>query len=257
MKTTHLEPTALLDFDHVAIRMLVARRQWRRLSLHDRIGAVYGFVRDEIGFGYNTADTLSASRVLADGYGQCNTKTTLLMALLRAVGVPCRLHSATVDKRLQKGVIDGIFYLLAPRNIIHTWAEVLVDGRWIGLEGVILDAEYLRGVRASVPESTTSYLGFAVGTRDLQAPEIDWRGTDTVIQSTAVNRDFGVYDDPDSFYRANGENLSLVSAWFYELWIRHALNRRVAEIRERGGDASRSALPLPRAPEARGSLRMA
>jgi len=256
MNTTHLLPTALLDFDHVAIRALVVRRQWRRLSTHDRIGAVYAFVRDEIGFGYNEADTLSASRVLADGYGQCNTKTTLLMALLRAVGVPCRLHGATVDKRLQKGVVDGLFYLLAPRNIIHTWAEVFLEGRWVGLEGVILDAEYLRGVRATVPADTSSFLGFAVGTADLQEPEIEWRGTDTAIQSTAVNRDFGVYDDPDSFYRANGENLSLVMAWLYELWIRHALNRKVDEIRSRTPSAG-SHVALPGAPEARGSLGMA
>lgn len=41
-------------------------------------------VRDDIVFGYNIDDEIPASKVLADGYGQCNTKGTLFMALLRA-----------------------------------------------------------------------------------------------------------------------------------------------------------------------------
>ena len=65
------------------------------------------FVRDEVTFGYNASDDLPASRVLADHIGQCNTKGTLLMALLRAVGVACRFHRFTIDKALQKGAITG------------------------------------------------------------------------------------------------------------------------------------------------------
>jgi hypothetical protein len=45
------------------------------------------------------------------------------MALLRAVGVPCRFHGFTIDKALQKGAITGVAYQLAPRNIIHSWAD--------------------------------------------------------------------------------------------------------------------------------------
>lgn len=249
MNSDFLEPTALLDFQSPALQELIDERGWRSLSPHDRIGAAYDFVRDEIGFGYNAGDALPASQVIADGYGQCNTKTTLLMALLRALGIPCRLHGATVDKRLQKGVVNGLFYAIAPRDIIHTWAEVLAEDRWIGLEGVILDREYLRGVRAELPAGSKEVLGFAVGTNDVSAPAIDWRGTDTYIQSTAINQDFGAFPDPDAFYRRHGENLSAFRAWIYRLWIRHALNRNVAGIRERrfvATSALGSAVPSPR-----------
>ena len=68
----------------------------------------------EIAFGYNTDDMISASEVLKDGYGQCNTKGTLFMALLRAVGIRCRIHGFTIDKKLQKGAMTGIVYKLAP-----------------------------------------------------------------------------------------------------------------------------------------------
>lgn len=237
MSQSHLRATPLLDYEAKTIHDLVARRGWRALDVYERIGAVYAFVRDEIAFGYNETDSIPASRVLADGYGQCNTKATLLMALLRAVGVASRLHGATIHKSLQKGVVNGLFYLLAPRSIFHTWVEVELDGRWVGLEGVIVDATYLRGIRSSVAHDTKSFLGFGVGTTNLSEPPIEWRGTDTFIQSTGVNADFGVYDDPDAFYAEHGDNLSGVRAWLYARWIRHVLNRNVARIRARGADA--------------------
>ena len=115
MRSHHLtQATPILDHHAPAIRQLIQQRNWTSLGLHDRVGAAYAYVRDEIAFGYNTQDDLPASRVLADGIGQCNTKGTLLMALLRAMDVPCRFHGFTIDKALQKGAITGLAYLLAP-----------------------------------------------------------------------------------------------------------------------------------------------
>ncbi|WP_420880301.1 transglutaminase-like domain-containing protein [Rhodococcus sp. (in: high G+C Gram-positive bacteria)] len=226
----HLQPTPILDYDGVSVQALVTERGWKELPYGTRIGAVYDFVRDEVTFGYNADDALAASRVLADGYGQCNTKTTLLMALLRAVDVPCRFHGATIDKRLQKGVVGGILYRLAPRNIVHSWAEVRFDDRWVGLEGVILDADYLNGLRNTVaPEGP--FLGYGTGTEDIGDPPVAWTGTDTAIQKTGVNGDFGTYDDPDAFYAHHGTNLTGLRNLLFQKVIRHAMNRKVAAIR--------------------------
>lgn len=124
----YLKATALLDVGHPRLQALVTERSWRELPERARVGAVYDFVRDAILFGYNASDDIPASAVLADGYGQRNTKTTMLMALLRASGIGCRFHGATIDKRLQRGVMTGLRYWLAPSSIIHSWAEVFVDG---------------------------------------------------------------------------------------------------------------------------------
>jgi transglutaminase-like putative cysteine protease len=229
---THLESTPILDFDTPEIEALVHARGWRALAAYARIGAVYAFVRDEVGFGYNASDDLPASRVLADGYGQCNTKTNLLMALLRAVGIPCRFHGATIDKSLQRGVMMGVTYLLAPRSILHGYAEVLFDGEWKALEGVILDARYLDGLRARFPEATGAFLGYGAGTKSLSAPDNEWRGASTYIQQTGVNADFGVYETPDAFYAAKGTNLRGLRAWMFRTWIRASLNRKVEAIRK-------------------------
>lgn len=246
----YLRPTRLLDHQHPALRALCEQRGWARLAPAERVGAVYAFVRDEIAFGYNTSDDLPASQVLADGLGQCNTKTTLLMALLRGAGVPVRFHGATIHKRLQKGIVTGLMYRLAPRSIIHSWAEVLLDGRWVGLEGVILDDRYLDGVRAWFPADGGEFLGYAVGTDNLTSPPVEWTGTDTYIQATGINNDFGAYDDPDAFYAEHGANLSGLRGWVFRHRVRPAMNRKVAAVRASGlsaADAVGCAAPAPAA----------
>lgn len=231
---TNLQATPLLNFEHPAIEALVRSRGWADLPVSDRINAAYLFVRDEVAFGYNTSDDLPASEVLADGYGQCNTKTTLLMALLRALDVPVRFHGATIHKELQRGVVTGLLYRLAPTDILHSWAEVWFDDRWTGLEGVILDAEYLDGVRTRFPNDHCAFLGYGIGTESLANPPIDWIGNNTAIQATGVNNDFGIFDSPDRFYAERGTNLSGWKAWTFRHLVRNIMNRNVAAMRAEG-----------------------
>lgn len=223
--------TRLLDLDHPAIQQLIAERHWRHLALFERIGAVYTFVRDDIAFGYNASDDLPASRVLAEGQGQCNTKGTLLMALLRAVDVPCRLHGFTIDKALQRGAITGIAYLFAPRHILHSWVEIWFDGRWIELEGFILDRPYLHALQTRFSEQTGPFCGYGAATPDLKSPPVDWQGQDTYIQRDGIDHDFGVFNSPDDFYARHGTNLTGLKRWLFLRWIRERTNRQVAAIR--------------------------
>jgi hypothetical protein len=226
-----LRSTGLLDLSDPSIQRLVEDRQWNTLAVPERIGAVYDYVRNEIEFGYNVDDDVPASKVLTDGYGQCNTKATLLMALLRAVDVPCRFHAATIHKRLQRGVATGLSYRLAPDRILHSWVEVLLDNRWTRLEGVILDERYLAGLREHLDQRSGPLLGYGAGTNDLADPPVEWNGCDTEIQMTGVDSDLGIHDDPDTFYAANGTNLSGVRGALYRRVVRHRMNRTVAAIR--------------------------
>lgn len=225
-----LAPTRLLDFENAAIESLVVARGWRQLPVFERIGAVYDFVRNEIAFGYNESDELPASAVLADGIGQCNTKGTLLMALFRACGIPCRFHGFTIHKQLQKGAIAGLAYWLAPARIIHSWVEVDLEGRWLNLEGFILDAPYLASLQRRFPDRQR-FCGYGAATPSLAAPEVEWRGRDTYIQKDGIADDFGVFDSPDEFYARHGSNLAGLKRWLYGHVIRHRMNAQVRRIR--------------------------
>ncbi|WP_068299413.1 transglutaminase family protein [Pararhodobacter sp. CCB-MM2] len=226
-----LARTPLLDFDHPSITALIARRGWTGLTRYDRIGAAYAFVRDEIAFGYNRDDAIPASEVLSDGIGQCNTKATLLMALLRALDIPCRLHGFTIHKSLQQGVVPPLVYPIAPDNILHSWIELEHDGTWLDLEGFILDARYLSALQSTFGDG--ALCGYGAGTECLGQPEVAWKGTSTYIQRTGINADLGLWDSPDAFYARHEQAFGRLRGWLYRNLIRHWMNARVRKLRRR------------------------
>ena len=229
----YLQHTPILDFNHPDIQALIQQQNWRLLDDYHKIGQIYHFVKDHILFGYNRRDDISASAVLADGYGQCNTKGNLLMALLRAVGVPCRFHGFTIEKSLQKGAIPSWLFPLTPRLIIHSWVEVQYDGKWLNLEGFIIDADFLRAVQQRFPTSKKNFCGYGIATQNLMAPEVEWQGKSTYIQQQGIVDDFGIYDQPDDFYAQRGTNLKGIKRLAYQYLFRHLINRNVKGLRNK------------------------
>ncbi len=229
----YLKETPMLDFSNSAIQNLVELRGWRALGEFERIKAIYNYVRDEILFGYNTDDSIPASKVLADGYGQCNTKGTLFMALLRSCGIPCRVHGFTIDKKLQNGAMTGLVYALAPQNVFHSWVEVYLDGIWYELEAFILDKPYLNRLQAANPDCSGAFCGYGVAVSDFRHPTIDFDRNNTYIQSEGINRDFGVYDSPDELLREHGQEMSRLKAFVYRNLGRHLMNANVKRIRNK------------------------
>ncbi|MGF1755771.1 transglutaminase family protein [Vibrio makurazakiensis] len=230
----YLQETPMLDFNHPYIQKLVEKEEWKKLSQYDAIGAIYDYVRDKVRFGYNKDDRLAASKVLKDGYGQCNTKGTLLMALLRAVGIATRFHGFTIYNELQRGAIPNYLFKIAPDRIIHSWVEVYHDGRWINLEGYILDNNYLKQVQNQFSEQSESFSGYGIATKCLSDPNIDWKGQDTYIQSEGIADDFGVFTQPESFYSVHGSNLSGIKKVLFRYVLRHLMNWNVNGIRTKG-----------------------
>ncbi len=233
----YLAETNILDYRHPRLVKLIEARQWENLPEYDRIGAVYDFVQNEIAFGYNVMDDIPASRVLRDGYGQCNTKGSLLMALLRAVGISCRFHGFTIDKQLQKGAISGLAYVLAPNNIVHSWVEVSYKGAWVNLEGYILDKTYLERLQRKFSKVEGGFCGYGVAISDFKNPPIEWKGCDTYIQKDGINQDYGVFDSPDDYYEKHGANLTGIRQYVYQFVVRKWMNANVTRIRK---DASPS-----------------
>jgi len=231
MTEKYLNNTNIVNFEHKDIQSLIDQRRWKNLDNFNKIGAAYQFVKDEIFFGYNESDDIAASDVLADGYGQCNTKGNLLMALLRGLGIQCRFHGFTIDQQLQKGAIPSYVFWLAPKYIIHSWVEVYFDGRWINLEGFILDEQYLSSLQQKFSQAKDDFCVYGVATKCFSSPNTNWCGQDTYIQKEGIHDDFGLYDSPDEFYLEKGTNLSGVKRWMYQGVIRHLINMNVSKIR--------------------------
>ena len=227
----YLRETKMLDYSSKNIQQLIRERNWNDIEEFERLKSIYTFVRDEILFGYNIDDTVCASKVLADGYGQCNTKGTLFMALLRACNIPCRVHGFTIDKELQKGAMTGIVYKNAPRNVLHSWVEVYFEDTWYELEAFILDVQYLRKLQIKNSDCTGAFCGYGVAVKDFMHPVIDFDRNNTYIQSEGINQDFGVYDSPDDLLKEHHQEMSALKAFLYRNLGRYLMNRNVNKIR--------------------------
>ncbi len=230
----YLKETRILDYSSQNIQELISKKRWGELEPVERVKSIYNFVRDEILFGYNSSDDILASEILSDGYGQCNTKSSLLMALLRAVNIPNRIHGFTIDKALQKGAITGIWYKIAPKNILHSWVEVFINDKWYFLEGVILDRVYLTSLQKKNSDCKTTFCGFGVYTDEFENPQIEWNLNNTYIQEKGINQDFGIFNSPDEFYAKHKQELNFFKKFIYETIVRKKMNENVSRIRNSG-----------------------
>lgn len=230
-ENVYLKETNILNYNDPIIQKIIEKNGWKNLNKKNKIKKIYNFVRDNIKFGYNEKDSIKSTQVIKDGYGQCNTKSTLLMSLLRGAGIPCRIHGFTINKKLQKGAISGIWYYLAPKNILHSWVEVKYKDKWYNLEGVILDKNYLKKIQHKF-SNYKKFCGFGVFTENLNNPIINWDENDTYIQNLGINQDFGIYEDPDSFYKEHEQELTKFKKYLFDKIVRKSMNRNIKKIRK-------------------------
>ncbi len=228
----YIKETTLLDFSSPLVLNLVLERGWNNLESVEKVKSIYNYVRDEILFGYNSSDRISASSVLKSGYGQCNTKAILFMAILRCVGIECRIHGFEIDRRIQKGAMSGFIYRLSPGGIIHSWVEVHLCGVWYNLEGIILDKRYLEKIQRKFSKHSGTFIGYGVACKDLGNPMIDFSLNNTYIQRLAIIKDYGTFDSPDELFEMHNQELSFFKKFLYSHFARHVMNRNVRRIRD-------------------------
>jgi transglutaminase-like putative cysteine protease len=127
-----LSPTALIDSDHPAVADFAARHA-RGSDAREQAVALYYAVRD--GFRYDpyridlSPEGMRASTVLANGYGWCVPKATLLAAACRTVGIPARVGFADVRNhlstaRMREVMQTDVFHW-------HGYTEIRVGDAWV------------------------------------------------------------------------------------------------------------------------------
>ncbi|RFA35627.1 transglutaminase [Virgibacillus dokdonensis] len=228
----YLLPTFLLDFEKKTIQRLIQDKEWKQLDDYNKIKSCYEFVQNDILFGYNKKDQTPASKILKNGYGQCNTKSILFMALLRAVSIPCRIRGFWIDKEVQKGLIPNWIYEISPALILHSWVEVFYEDEWYALEGLIIDEKYLRQMQLMFPNNI-GFCGFGISTTNLQNPCVEWNQANTYIQQQAIIEDLGVFATPDELFYQFEQSISPVKQVAFSIFIRHIMNRKAKKIRNK------------------------
>ena len=131
MTPESLRPTTFIDSDHPAVRAF-ATEHARGANERERAVALVYAVRD--GFRYDpyridlSPAGMKASTVLANGYGWCVPKATLLAAVCRAAGIPARLGFADVrnhlsTERMRQTMKTDLF-------VWHGYTDIWIDGAW-------------------------------------------------------------------------------------------------------------------------------
>lgn len=127
----YLQATPFLNCDDPSV-IEFAKEKAGDGSQKEQAVSLYYAVRD--GFRYDpyrldvSVKGLSASTVLAQGYGWCVNKAVLLAALCRAIGIPARLGFADVrnhlsTQRMRDTMDTDIFYF-------HGYTDIYLDGKW-------------------------------------------------------------------------------------------------------------------------------
>ena len=127
----YLQPTDFIDSDHPQVQRFAAEHGAGD-SDRARAVALYYAVRD--GFRYDpyridlSVAGLCASSVLSKGFGWCVSKSVLLAAACRALGIPARLGYADVrnhlsTERLRQTLKTDVFFF-------HGYTDIWLDGAW-------------------------------------------------------------------------------------------------------------------------------
>jgi len=206
-------------------------------TIKGKLKKLFYYVRDDIQFGFPLkGDLVKASDTILSGVGQCNTKGTLFLALCNAVGIPARLHFATVNKDIQKGLFTKIAFWLMPKRISHAWLEVKVDDRWCKIDSYINDLPFYTEAKSELRKHHWD-MGFSIASFDCNSGiEFDL-DENSFVQMKAVRGDHGLWDEPSDYFQSSKykNRPSRLRLLAYRLMV-GAANKKVKLIRARASE---------------------
>lgn len=222
----------LADYDHPLVKETAERLTRSETTLRGKLDQIFHFVRDDIRFAFPLdGDLVKASETIQLGYGQCNTKATLLLALCKAADIPARIHFSLITKDIQKGFFTGIAYWLMPQEISHSWIEVEIDDRWRRIDTFINDLPLFNSAKAKIKRVGWS-VGYSVALKDGEASADLDLDHEVYQQMAAVTDDHGTWDDPSAYYSSTSykNRPDRLRMWVYRHLI-GGINRRVENLR--------------------------
>lgn len=190
-----LGPSRLLDLDDPKLRLRAYALTQLAKNEREKALAIYGFVkRMPLVRGFKLR-TRTARQVLEAGRGDSSDKATLLVAMLRAAGLPARIRWVMVRGEILRGLVRGA--PSAPRPLVEIW----LNERWICSDTYIFDAAYMSAARRRLKESGWEW-GYGIHI----AGAMMWNGRDDAYvggfpsgEDPMILDDLGAYHDPLDF----------------------------------------------------------
>jgi hypothetical protein len=201
--------TQLLDLEDPKLRLRVRSLTQLCKSEREKALALYGFVKRMPLATPFKLRLRSAREVLEAGRGDALDKATLLVAMLRAAGLPARIRWL----RMRGEILQGLTTRL--RHPLRPLLEVWLQGRWQRTDTYIFDASYMAAARQRLKDEGSQW-GWGIHV----AGAMLWDGRDDafvgslpIAEDPMVVADLGTWSDPREFvesqaYRAQHRPLA-------------------------------------------------
>ncbi|MFL1897393.1 transglutaminase family protein [Aquimarina sp. 2-A2] len=131
--STYLEQTYYLDYTASAIQKLVAEVKGSGMSDENKAITIYDKIRDGwLYFPYYfsfTKENFKASVIAQKDEGHCLEKSILLIACLRALSIPARLHLAKVKNHI---AVERLVEKFGTNELTpHAMVDVFLNDTWL------------------------------------------------------------------------------------------------------------------------------
>jgi hypothetical protein len=228
-----LGASSLIDLEDPKLRLRVRALTQLSKTERDKALAVYGFVKRMPLAKRMKLRLRTAREVIDSGHGDATDKATLLVAMLRAAGIPARLRYVLVDGDILRGLTTAI--ASAGRPVV----EVFHDDKWRATDTYIFDAHYVAAARQRLRALKWEW-GYGLHRRGHTL----WDGLEdaylTGDSTTAADISLGVlghFHDPYDFlvspvHRERFARMTRTVRWNM---LAPKMNRAVTQLRQTGG----------------------
>ena len=222
--------TRLLDLNNSKLRLQALRITQLATGDVQKAIRIHDFIKS-LPFGCpTTGGHTPAATVLKSGRGDCHSKGTLFVALLRTSGIPARLRLVSLPGAFLRGILD-----VKEDSITHAIGEVYLNGQWIQTDTYVADAALEAQALAKL-EAEGQLLGYGIHAQGrrywsgLQAAHGQYADADPASLPLI---DFGVHHDPQMFYASKPRLLDQNSWVTRAKWSIAArlINRRTQQLR--------------------------
>ncbi|MEL6559810.1 MAG: transglutaminase family protein [Bacteroidota bacterium] len=128
-----LQSSYFFDYESDEIQQLISEYKHSKLSDKEKAIALYNLIRD--GWKYDPYsislldENYRASIIAQRNTGNCVDKSILLIASLRALGIPARLHLGKVKNHI---AVERLTEKFGTNELTpHGMVNVLLDGKWL------------------------------------------------------------------------------------------------------------------------------
>lgn len=162
---------------------------------------LHDFVRDSIRFGVtHRFDDATPEQTLEAGAGHCNPQGRLLVALLRALDIPARMHFVWIRMEVLRGLFPPLFSGF-PYAGQHAYVEVDLEGETQNIDSFIVDSPLQRGAVARLRRENR-LMGYGTHVDGKVNWQADGDAFSQLVGSEMLLGDVGPVEDVEAFFRS-------------------------------------------------------